>query len=293
MVGAPVISSLDSAAKAVFRASSNYHRDRCSDRATVIAYFGMLSFLPLATLLVSVGALALGSDVAETRTEQLLQSLLYGMPPMLMNQVRLVHEQVWSGVGYLALVLWTASRVFSTMESGLDHVFQVERRRPFAVRKLLAVAVVAVMSVVLVASVVMEGVLSTADRFIDSTTLAPLRALPVYDVVNGFLTRTMLPWTLTVFAFFAVYWLLPAATIPWRAAAIGGVVGGTLWSLLKEAFTYYIAHLASYTRTYGALASVIIFLLWINLSASLLLWGGELTAVVGGFRKERDIASDT
>jgi uncharacterized BrkB/YihY/UPF0761 family membrane protein len=45
--------------------------------------------------------------------------------------------------------------------------------------------------------------------------------------------------------------------------------------------------MANYTRTSGALATVVVFLLWINLSACLLLWGAELAAVVGGFREEK------
>ena len=48
-----------------------------------------------------------------------------------------------------------------------------------------------------------------------------------------------------------------------------------------------LSHMANYTRTYGALATVVVFLLWINLSACLLLWGAELAAVVGGFREEK------
>lgn len=254
----------------------------------MIAYFGLLSFLPLTVFLVTIAALALGTDAAEKETELFFQNLLYQMPPQIMTQVRSLQPQVWSGVGYLALVLWTASRVFSKIEAGLDHVFRVEQRRGFAVRKLMAIALVGLMSVVLVATVVMEGILSAVDRFIDSSVLAPVTALPLYQFVDSFLSRTLIPWGLIVLAFFFVYWLMPAVTIPWRVALIGGVVGGTLWNLLKEAFTYYIAHLANYTRTYGALATLIIFLLWVNVSASILLWGGELAAIAGGFRNDEE-----
>ena len=70
-------------------------------------------------------------------------------------------------------------------------------------------------------------------------------------------------------------------------ALIGGSVAGSLWTALKVGFTCYISHMANDTRTYGALATVVVFLLWINLSACLLLWGAELAAVVGGFREEK------
>ena len=75
--------------------------------------------------------------------------------------------------------------------------------------------------------------MGTVDRFIDTTALAPLKTLPLYQVLDTFLSRTVIPWSLTVFAFFVVYWLVPAKSIPWRVALIGGVVAGTLWNILK------------------------------------------------------------
>ena len=280
----PIAKRLWAAVEPAVRATVHFHRDGCFDRATVIAYFGLLSFLPLAVFLVTIGAFALGTDAAEKGTELFFQNLLYRMPPQLMTQVRSLQSDVWSGVGYLVLVLWTASKVFSKIESGLDHVFCVDKRRPFALRKLFAIALVGLMGVVLVATVVLEGVMGTVDRFIDTSALGPLKTLPLYQALDTFASRTVIPWSLTVFAFFVVYWLVPAKSIPWRVALVGGVVAGTLWNILKVGFTYYISHLASYTRTYGALATLIVFLLWINLSASILLWGGELAAVAGGFR---------
>ena len=92
------------------------------------------------------------------------------------------------------------------------------------------------------------------------------------------MSRYIVPWSLTVLAFFSVYWLMPARSIPWRVALMGGLVAGTLWTTLKVGFAYYVSHMANYTRTYGALATVVVFLLWINLSACLLLWGAELAA---------------
>ena len=105
--------------------------------------------------------------------------------------------------------------------------------------------------------------------------------------VDSVVSRYVAPWSITVLAFFSVYWLIPATSIPWRVALIGGLVAGSLWTVLKVGFTYYISHMANYTRTYGALATVVVFLLWINLSACLLLWGGELAAAAGGFREEK------
>jgi membrane protein len=266
------------------RAVSNFHRDQCFDRAAVIAYFALLSFLPLAVVLVAVGALLLGSQEAERGTELLLRNVLYALPPQVMEQVRFLQEGIWSGLLYLPIAVWSASTVFNKIEAALDQVFQVEQPRHWALRKLLAFGVVGLLSVLLVASMVLGGILATVDRFIDVTALATLRDAPIYRTVNGFVTRFLVPWVIAVFAFFLVYWSVPARQVPARAAFTAAFVAGTLWEGLKLGFTYYVSHIASYTRTYGALATVVIFLIWVNLSAVLLLWGAELAAILSGYR---------
>ena len=266
------------------RAVSNFHRDQCFDRAAVIAYFALLSFLPLAVVLVAVGALLLGSQEAERGTELLLRNVLYALPPQVMEQVRFLQEGIWSGLLYLPIAVWSASTVFNKIEAALDQVFQVEQPRHWALRKLLAFGVVGLLSVLLVASMVLGGILATVDRFIDVTALATLRDAPIYRTVNGFVTRYLFPWVIAVFAFFLVYWSVPARQVPARAAFTAAFVAGTLWEGLKLGFTYYVSHIASYTRTYGALAMVVIFLIWVNLSAVLLLWGAELAAILSGYR---------
>jgi len=269
----------------VIRASSNFHRDRCFDRAAVIAYFALLSFLPLAVVLVAVGALVLGSlDDAERGTELLLRNVLYALPPQVMVHVRSLQEGIWSGLSYLPIALWSASTVFNKIEASLNAVFRVEQPRHWALRKLLAFGVVGLLSVLLVATMVLGGVLATVDRFIDETSLASLRDAPFYRTVNGFVSRYLVPWLIAVAAFFFVYWIVPARQVPARAAFAAAGVAGTLWEGFKIGLTYYASHIASYTRTYGALATVVIFLLWVNLSAILLLWGSELAAVLSGCR---------
>jgi len=270
----------------VLSAVSNFHRDECFDRAAVIAYFAMLSFLPLAVILVAVGALLLGSlEEAERGTELLLRNVLYALPPQVMTEVRSLQQGIWSGLFYLPIALWSASTVFNKIEASLDHVFEVEQPRNWALGKLLAFGVVGLLSVLLVAAMVLGGILSTVDRFVDSTALAALRGAPLYQTVNGFVSRYLVPWVIAIAAFFLVYWIVPARKVPVSAAFTAASIAGTLWEALKVGFTYYVSHMASYTRTYGALTTVVLFLVWVNLSAVLLLWGGELAAVLSGHRE--------
>jgi membrane protein len=277
--------SLRGALRLVVAATRNFHRDRCFDRSAVISYFSLLSFLPLAVVLVAVSARVLGSlDAAERGTELLLSNVVHRLPPGIMTEVRALQQNVWSGLSSLLFAIWSASRVFAKIETGLDSVFRVERRRPWALRKFLSFAFVGFLSLLLVTAVLFGGLLNAFERFIDSTSLTPLLDLPLYHLVNGVWSRYVLPWGLAVLSFVLVYRIVPARTVPWRAAVVGGGVSGTLWELLKVAFTDYVSDVGSYSRTYGALATVVVFLLWMNLSSALLLWGAELSAVSGGIR---------
>jgi membrane protein len=266
-------------------AFSNFHRDRCFDRAAVIAYFALLSLLPLAVVLVALGALLLGSlDAAARGTELFLRNVLYALPPQVMTEVRSLQEGIWSGLFYLPIAVFSGSTVFNKIESSLNAVFRVEQPRHWALRKLLAFAVVGLLSVLLVATMVVGGVLATLDRFIDQTSLSSLREVPFYRAVNGLLSRYLVPWVIAVAAFFFVYWIVPAREVPVSSAFTAAAIAGTLWEAFKISLTYYASHLASYTRAYGALATAVIFLLWVNLSAILLLWGSELAAILAGYR---------
>ncbi len=180
--------------------------------------------------------------------------------------------------------------MFNKIEEGLDYVFEVAQPRHWALKKLIAFGGVLLLSVLLVAVMVLGGLLSTVDRFIDETALSALEQDTWYRTVNHFVSRYLIPWGISICAFFLVYWIVPARRVPPRAAFIAAAVAGTLWEGLKLGFTYYVSHIASYTRTYGALATVVIFLLWTKLSGILLLWGGELAAELSGCRSVQRVS---
>jgi membrane protein len=267
----------------------NFDRDRGFDQAATISYFALLSILPLSILLVAMGALLIGSvDVAQRGVQLLLRDIVGLLGPDIFDQARKVGSEASRGAWpFLLLSLWTASKVFSKVENSLDRIFRVENRRPFAVRKFFSFGLVALLALVLLVMVVLSGVLTTLDRYLDTTSLAAVKTNPLYDILDNLTTRYLFPWFLTIFTFGFVYKFIPARPVSWRAAGIAGLAAGTLWELLKNGFTVYVGRFADYARTYGALETVVIFIIWVNLSAILLLWGGELAALLCGAKGDR------
>ena len=80
------------------------------------------------------------------------------------------------------------------------------------------------------------------------------------------------------FLFALLYWASPNARQPVRWITPGGILAVVIWVVASVAFAIYVANFGSYNKTYGSLASVIIFLVWLWLSNTAILLGAELNA---------------
>jgi membrane protein len=80
------------------------------------------------------------------------------------------------------------------------------------------------------------------------------------------------------FMFALLYWASPNARQPFRWITPGGILAVVVWVVASAAFALYVANFGSYNKTYGSLASVIIFLVWLWLSNTAILLGAELNA---------------
>jgi membrane protein len=80
------------------------------------------------------------------------------------------------------------------------------------------------------------------------------------------------------FMFALLYWASPNAKQGFRWVTPGGVLAVVLWIAASAGFAFYVANFGSYNKTYGSLATVIVFLVWLWISNVALLLGAELNA---------------
>ena len=80
------------------------------------------------------------------------------------------------------------------------------------------------------------------------------------------------------FMFGLLYWASPNARQPFRWVTPGGILAVVVWVVASAAFALYVANFGSYNKTYGSLAGVIVFLVWLWLSNTAILLGAELNA---------------
>lgn len=92
------------------------------------------------------------------------------------------------------------------------------------------------------------------------------------------------PFLLTWLLFTLIYKFVPNTAVKWRHAAAGALFAGLFFTLGKQAFVWYITTFPSYQAIYGALATIPIMFVWIQLSWKVVLLGGQFASVL----KERE-----
>jgi membrane protein len=169
--------------------------------------------------------------------------------------------------------LWLASRYVAAFMRASNAIYDVPEGRPvwktLPIRIGVTVVVMVLLAMSAVAVVATGGLAERLGRLlgIGSTAIRvwDIAKWPVLLLIVGLL-------------FALLYWASPNARQPVRWITPGGILAVVVWVVASAGFAVYVANFGSYNKTYGSLASVIIFLVWLWLSNTALLLGAELNA---------------
>jgi membrane protein len=264
--------------RVAWRALDRFFAHHGPDRAAAVAYYTLLSLLPLVIFVVSVGVAFYGSfDAAYQGSLILFGGLVVHLDQHDLDAVRSFVERSvrfrWPGVLLLA---WTSKRVFSSLLSAMEAVFEVPPRG-FARGNLMSLAMVLITSIGLLATLALTLFVAAAEGLL--MRYAPFGAGALHSLTVLLLTRG-LPAFITLGFFFIVYRVVPHRVMRARYALAGAVLATVLWEAAKAGFAYYVTNLAHYAGLYGAFEGIIVLALWLELSASIALYSGEVVALL-------------
>jgi membrane protein len=261
---------------AVKRTVREFRVDNLSDWAAALTYYAVLSIFPALLVLVSLVDLA-GQGTIEALLDNLGRVAPGSVNEILATAIRNL-QQTRGSAGVLALVglgvaLWSASGYIAAFMRASNAIYDVPEGRPIWKTLPIRIGVTVLVMVLLAASAV--AVVATgglADR-IGSVLGIGKAAVTAWDIAKW-------PVLLLVvsFLFALLYWASPNARQGFRWITPGGVLAVVVWVVASLAFAIYVANFGSYNKTYGTLASVIIFLVWLWLSNTAILLGAELNA---------------
>jgi membrane protein len=236
-------------------------------RAMALTYISLFALVPALVVAFSVVQAFTGTErVADRVHEFLFENLAVGaqatIGPYLDRFIRNAHATSAGVVGG-ALLVWSAVTLFSNVERAVNDVWGIKRRRSLPQQAVIYWVGLTLGPLLLAGSVMLGG--ATRTFF----TSAGLQALAV--VAGAVLTCS----------FFAIlFQIVPNTRVRPSAAAAGGVVAGIVWELAKWGYTFAVAKIFRYHAIYGSVAAVPIFLFWLFVSWTILLFGARLAYVV-------------
>ncbi len=259
-------------------AFSEFQRDQCTDLAAALTYYSVLSVFPAILALVSLlGFFGKGKST----TDQMLGIVRQLGQNDVAEQLKGPIDQIVNARGAgLALVIgllgaiWSASAYVGAFGRAMNRVYQVDEGRP--IWKLRPVVLLITVGLVIMAALVLVGLVVSgpvATAIGDAVGLGDL-ATTIWRIAKW---PVMLGLVVVMVA--VLYYATPNVRQPkFRWVSLGAAVAILVWVLASVAFGFYVSHFGSYNKTYGSLAGIIVFLLWLWITNLALLLGAEVDA---------------
>jgi membrane protein len=269
------------------RTVSEFRADNLTDWAAALTYYAILSIFPALLVLVSIVGLA-GDSATQALLDNIQQLGPGSAQDIVTGAIREISaKQGAAGAAFiigLAAALWSASGYVGAFSRAANVIYEVEEGRPFWKLRPLQVALTLILLLLVAFSaiaVVLSGPL--ADE-VGSVLGVKGTALTVWDLAK---------WpviVLVVMTMVAIlYYAAPNVRHPgFRWITPGGILAVVLWIAASAGFAFYVANFGAYNKTYGSLAGVIIFLVWVWISNVAILLGAELNAEV---ERRREVES--
>jgi membrane protein len=255
---------------------SEWQEDQASQLAAALAYYTVVSIAPLLVLVVVLVGLIYGRETAQAELMAQVSSAVgeEGAQFLRIALENAAQPTLASVAGILSflVLLWGSTNVFSQLQNSLNAIWGVKHQSSgfwgTLKDRFLAFLMVLGVALLLLVSLVISAVLSALANA-DQAWLPGLSWL--WQLLNFALS-----FGIITLLFAAIYKVLPDAQIAWRDTLLGAAVTALLFVIGQFLLSFYLGNAGS---AYGAVGSLVVFLLWLYYSAQIFFFGAEFTQV--------------
>ena len=251
--------------------------------AAGVAYYALLSLFPLLLGLVALFGLFLPSENIQDDLFNFFQEYLPGSINVLERNINdIIHLRGPTGILSLVLLFWSASTVFGATSRVINRAFSIHDDGMFAKRKLRDLSMALGVGLLVLISVALTSLISILKN----------AHVEVSSMALDYAARVLgIPVSIAVFLI--LYKFVPNTKTHWRYVWPGAVLAGVLFEIAKNIFVIYLGQIADYESVYGSLGSVIALIIWLYISAFILMFGAEFSSEYGRMKQEvRDLPND-
>jgi membrane protein len=261
----------------VKRTVKEFGDDNLTDWAAALTYYGILSIFPGLLVIVSLLGL-LGQSTIDTVVRDIGGAAPDAVRDVLVNATRGLRD-AQDTAGVLAIVglaagLWSASNYVGAFMRASNAIYDVPEGRPIGKTLPIRLGVTVVVAVLLTVSVVMVVLTGSLAEYVGELIGVGSTAVTVWNIVKWPVLVIIVSQALAL-----LYWASPNAKLAGaRWVSPGGILAVVVWIAASAGFAFYVANFASYNKTYGSLAGVVIFLVWLWITNLAVLLGAEFDA---------------
>ena len=275
----PVVRWLVQQYKLLFYTARGLQEHGTLVRSAALTFYTLMSLVPIAAV---VFAVVKGFGLADGLVEN-----LYALFPQNPEIVRYIVDFAENALGRtqggvvaavaLVMLFWAVIRVFGSIESAFNNIWEVKVERGITRQWTDYIAVVMIVPVLWIVANAMTNYAERLLGFDDSWYFGLLSHLASMVVIWGMFTL--------------LYLVIPNAKVRVGSALMAGIVAGTIFLLFQWGYVYLQRWMTSYNAIYGSFAALPLFLIWLQTSWEILLFGGELSIAyqnVERFDEERE-----
>ncbi|MCK9263905.1 MAG: YihY/virulence factor BrkB family protein [Deltaproteobacteria bacterium] len=255
-------------------AFQKFFSDLCPLRASSLTFFSLLSVVPVLAMTFAVAkGFGLQGKLENLIIEQLAgqEEVVTRLVGFSRNLLENTSGGIIAGVG-AAFLIWSVISILGSAEDSFNHIWEIRQSRSIS-RKItdyLAITLISPLLFVMASSVtvlVIAQINELMEAFGLLGYISPLIALVV----------RIIPYVLIWMLFSFVFIFLPNTQVRFSSGILAGVVAGTVFVLVQAAYIYFQIGVARYNAIYGSFAALPLFLVWLQLSWYIVLFGVEVS----------------
>ena len=253
-----------------------FNQNKLTQAAGYLTYSTMLAIVPLIMVVFSIfSAFPVFNEVTGALKEFIFTNFAPSASDMVGQYIDefVNNSKKMSAVGIISLIV-VALMLINSIDRTLNSIWHDTETRPiftsFAIYWLILTLGPLLVGVSIAASAYVKTMFESASNF-----------------SFGLKLLSFVPFLSTWFIFTLIYMVVPNKKVSIKHSAAGALIAAVFFTLGKQAFTWYIVTFPSYQLIYGAMATLPIMLLWIQLSWTVVLLGAQLAAVLAEVRSKK------
>ncbi|MFH1355103.1 MAG: YihY/virulence factor BrkB family protein [Candidatus Omnitrophota bacterium] len=260
--------------RVILLALRGFDEDKCSLRASALTFYSLLSIVPVFAMAFGI---AKGFGFEKILEKQLLErfpvqnEIITNVINFSLSLLENTRGGLVAGIG-VALLFWTVIKVLSNIERSFNDIWGIKKMRSLGRRFSDYLSIMLICPVLLILSSGVTVFINTQARVITGE-VAVLGAISPFI----FSVLKLLPYTVIWLVFIFIYIFLPNSKVNFKSACLGGIAAGTIYQVVQWLYVDFQVGVAKYNAIYGSFAALPLFLVWLQISWLIVLFGAEIS----------------